>query len=166
MDDSQELVSIDIELNLSIIKQLHAKWMIEVYNEMTSAEGKDVCLKRWKVSDIKGAVELGVTKLPNLDPFDNIDSMLEEDCNNILVTDSSAILRAVLYIPSDHEIGRGNHDDHEEWIDEQSACEKFCMKQAVILNFWVIFEKLMSFYPKKIAKKPFKSLLFAAISDM
>ena len=166
MNDSQELVSIDIKLKLSIIKQLHTKWMMEVYNEMTSAEGKEVCLKRWKVSDIKGAVELGVTKLPNLDPFDDIDSMLEEDCNDILVIDSSAILRAVLYIPSDHEIGSGKHDDNEEWIDEQSARENFCMKQAVILNCWVIFEKHMNVYPKKIAKKPFKSLVFAAISDM
>ena len=45
--------------------------------------------------------------------------MLEEDCNDIPVIDSSAILRAVSYIPSDHEIGSGDDDD-EEWIDEQN----------------------------------------------
>ena len=42
--------------------------MMEVYNEMTSAEGKEVCLKGWEVFGIKVAVDLGVTKLPNLDP--------------------------------------------------------------------------------------------------
>ena len=42
--------------------------MIEVYNEMMSAEGKEVCLKGWEVCGIKGAVDLGVNKLPNLDP--------------------------------------------------------------------------------------------------
>ena len=51
MDDGWELDSIDIKLQISIIKQskqsLHAKWMMEVYSEMTSAEGKEVCLKGW-----------------------------------------------------------------------------------------------------------------------
>ena len=42
MDDGRELDSIDIELKLPIIKRLHAKWMMEIYNEMTSAEGKEV----------------------------------------------------------------------------------------------------------------------------
>ena len=135
MDDSRELDSIDIELKLSIIKPLHAKRMMEVYNEMTSAERKEVCLKGWEVSDIKGATELGVTKLLNLDPLDDFDSMLEEDCNDIPVIDSSAILRAVSYIPSDHEIRCGNDDDddddddddgdEEEWIDEQNERNVF-----------------------------------------
>ena len=30
MDDGRELYSIDIKLKLSIIKPLHAKWMMEV----------------------------------------------------------------------------------------------------------------------------------------
>ena len=107
MDDGRELDSIDTELKLSI-KPLHAKWMMEVCNEMMSAEGKVVCLKGWEVSGIKGVIELGATTLPNLDPFDDIDPMLEEDCNDILVIDSSAICRAVSYIPSDHEIGSGD----------------------------------------------------------
>ena len=39
MDGGRELDSIGIELKLSIIKPLHAKWMMEVCNEMTSDEG-------------------------------------------------------------------------------------------------------------------------------
>ena len=46
MDNGRELDSVDMELKLSVIKPLHAKWMMEVYNEMTSSEGKEVCLKR------------------------------------------------------------------------------------------------------------------------
>ena len=41
MDDGRELDSIDIELKLSIIKPLQAKWMMKVYNEMRLAEGKE-----------------------------------------------------------------------------------------------------------------------------
>ena len=58
---------------------------------------------------------------------DDIDPMFEEDWNDIPVIDSSAILRAVSYIPSDHEIGSGgddddddDDDDDEEWIDERN----------------------------------------------
>ena len=52
--------------------------------------------------------------------------MLEEDCNDIPVIDSSVILRAVSYIPSDDEIGSvhddddDDDDDDEELIDEQN----------------------------------------------
>ena len=64
--------------------------------------------------------------LSNLDPFGNTDSILEEDCNDCdEVIASSAILRAVSYMPSDHETGSGDDDDdddeeeEEEWRDEQ-----------------------------------------------
>ena len=97
--------------------------MMDVYNEMKPIEGKKVCLKGWKVCGIKGAVKLGVTKLPNLGLFDDIDPMLEKYCNDIPVIDSSVILRAVSYIPSDHEIG--GSDDDEEWIDEQNEGNVF-----------------------------------------
>ena len=129
MDGGRELDSIAVELKLSIIKPLHTKRTMEVYNEMTSAEGKEVCLKGWEVSGVKGAVELGVTKLPNLDPLDDNDLSLEEDCNDIPVTDSSTILRKVFYIPSNHEIGSGDDDDDddddEEWIDKENERNGF-----------------------------------------
>ena len=57
--------------------------------------------------------------------------MLEEDCNDIPVIDSSVILRAVSYIPSDDEIGSvhddddDDDDDDEELIDEQNETNNF-----------------------------------------
>ena len=123
MDDDRDIDSIDIESKLSIIKPFHAKWMIKALNEMTSAGEKELCLKEWEVSGIKDAVELGVIKLLNLDPFDDIDSVLEEDCNALPIIDSSAIFRPVSYISSDHEIGGGDDDDDNDdkkWIDEQN----------------------------------------------
>ena len=49
IDDSREPDSIDIELKLSIIEPLYARWMMEVYNEMTLAEGKGGMLKKMGV---------------------------------------------------------------------------------------------------------------------
>ena len=57
--------------------------------------------------------------------------MLEEDCNDIPVIHSSAILWAVSYIPTYHEIGSSNDDDDdddddsEKWIDERNERNVF-----------------------------------------
>ena len=52
-----------------------------MYNEMTLDEGRKVCLKGWEVSGIKAAVKQGLSKLPCLDPFSDIDPMVENDCD-------------------------------------------------------------------------------------
>ena len=81
MEDGKELETIEVLLKLSNIKPLHAKWLIEMYNEMTSSEGRKVCLKGWEVSGIKAAVEQGLSTLPYLDPFSDIDPIVENDCD-------------------------------------------------------------------------------------
>ena len=46
---------------------------------MTSSEGRDVCLKGWKVAGILDAAEKGLDGLPNLDPFHDIDFLVTGD---------------------------------------------------------------------------------------
>ena len=70
---------VDISLKLSIVKPLHAKWLIEMYNHMTSSEGRDVCLKGWKVAGILDTTEKGLDKLQNLGPFHDIDPLATSD---------------------------------------------------------------------------------------
>ena len=43
-----------------------------------------------------------------------------------------------------------------------SSFIKLCMKKVLVFKFWVIFDKVM-IVSAKIAKKPFKILLFGAI---
>ena len=81
MEDGKELETIEALLKLSNIKPLHAKCLIEMYNEMTSGEGRKVFLKGWQVSGIKAAVEQGLSTLAYLDPFNDIDPMVENDCD-------------------------------------------------------------------------------------
>ena len=40
--------SIEVPLQLSILKPLQAKWIIKLYDEMTSSSGKEVILKGWE----------------------------------------------------------------------------------------------------------------------
>ena len=57
MEEGEELETIEVPLKLSNIKLLHVKWLMEMYNKMTSDKGRKVCLKGWEVSRIKAAVE-------------------------------------------------------------------------------------------------------------
>lgn len=64
MDAGQKRDSVDIKLKFSIIKPLHVKWVIELYKEMTSGDGREVCLKGWELYGIKQAVEMRLSNLP------------------------------------------------------------------------------------------------------
>ena len=63
-----------------------------MYNEMTSGKGRKMCLKGWELSGIKAAVEQGLSKLPCLDPFSDIDPMVENDRDIQTINDLKMIL--------------------------------------------------------------------------
>ena len=46
-----------------------------MYNHMNSSEGRHVRLKGWKVAGILDVNEKGLDRLPNLDPFHDIDPL-------------------------------------------------------------------------------------------
>ena len=79
IDNGKDIKDVEISLKLSIVKPLHAKWLIEMYNHMTSSEGRDVYLKGWKVAGILDAAKKGLDGLPNLDPFHDIDPPATSD---------------------------------------------------------------------------------------
>ena len=86
LDEGKDIKDVKISLKLSIVKPLHAKWLIEMYNHMTASEGRDVCLKGWKVAGILAAAVKGLDGLPNLDPFHDINPLATSDCNESMVT--------------------------------------------------------------------------------
>ena len=40
------------------MKPLHAKWIMDLYNELTSEKGKEIVLSGWRASGILDAVEI------------------------------------------------------------------------------------------------------------
>ena len=116
MDAGQEIDAIEIPLKLSIVKPLHAQWLIEMFNEMTSDAGRNVCLKGWHVSGIKEAVETGLSK-PLLDPFEEIDPMMQGS-TEVRMAVPSNIAEAAKYVV---ETNAHDDDDEEDWIDENDA---------------------------------------------
>ena len=82
LDKGRDLNNIEVSLKLSVVKPLHAKWIIEMYDHMTSAAGKAVCLKAWEVTGILGAVKKGLKELAHIDPFNDIDPLASVSFEN------------------------------------------------------------------------------------
>ena len=59
LDKGLELESIEVKMPLTVMKPLHAKWLIEMYNVMTSEQGKDVIVSGWEASGICEAIKIG-----------------------------------------------------------------------------------------------------------
>ena len=78
------LEDIEVNLKLSLIKPIHAAWVVDFCNHMTTANGVETITSGWKAAGILDAVELGSSVLPSIDPFDDIDpllsSQLEDSC--------------------------------------------------------------------------------------
>ena len=70
-------------MKLSILKQLHAKWLIDLYNYMTSSDGQAVSLKGWNVAGITEDVQKGLNDFHDIDPLSFIpnaeDNTFEND---------------------------------------------------------------------------------------
>ena len=124
MDAGIELDDIDIKLCLSTLKPLHAGWLVELYNHMTTENGKQVILSGWRTTGILDAVKLGVAKLPCLDPFADIDPPIEDTvlsmgANLQTISTITEEERGIAYSRENME----NDSDEEYW--EQEGSEGF-----------------------------------------
>ena len=77
LENGQELEDIEIDYRLSVLKLLHATWLISFYDYISSPEVQAVIASGWKKLGIFDAVELGLSKLPVLDPFNDICPLME-----------------------------------------------------------------------------------------
>ena len=75
MDAGKSMGEIDIDLKLSVLKPLHASWLIELFNHMTSPARRAVSLEGWEVAGITEAVGNGISKHPSLATFHDIDPL-------------------------------------------------------------------------------------------
>ena len=107
---------IKVELKLSILKPLHAKWITELYNYLTSAEMKGIILDGWRRAGILDAVENGEKHLPPLDPFHDIDPMLDIP---IVLEPEELDERMFCSKYANMEIQGNLSDSDSEWEDEE-----------------------------------------------
>ena len=75
LDAGKSLDEISIKFKFTAMKPLHAKWVIDVFNQLSSFERKKVILAGWKASRILDALERGQAgfSCSFVDPYDEID---------------------------------------------------------------------------------------------
>ena len=87
LSEGKDLEDIDIPLTLSLLKPLHASWVVDLYNYHTTTKDKIAIEDEWKKVDITEAIEGGYSKLQPLDPFKSIDPLMSKENPSILCTD-------------------------------------------------------------------------------
>ena len=78
LDKGVSTDEVDIKLHLSLMKPLHAGWLVDFYNHMTSGAEKKVIDKGWTSSGIKDATALGLDSLLSIEPLRNIATMIAD----------------------------------------------------------------------------------------
>ena len=71
MDSGINFEDVDVDLKLSVLKPIHATWLVELNNFFTSIEGKVYVLKWWEKAGIKDVFN-GREVLPPVDAYQDI----------------------------------------------------------------------------------------------
>ena len=72
LDSGVVLDDVDVDLRLSVLKPIHATWIVSMYNHLSSSEGRQSIAKGWKKAGVTD-VASGSKKLPPEDPFEDLD---------------------------------------------------------------------------------------------
>ena len=62
----KKVEEIKIKFRLTTLKSLHAKWLVEYYNEITSENGSSVIINGWKAAGIYNAIKAGSSWLQSI----------------------------------------------------------------------------------------------------
>ena len=63
LDSGVVLDDVDVDLRLSVLKPIHATWIVSMYNQLSSSEGRQSIAKGWKKAGVTDVVS-GSKKLP------------------------------------------------------------------------------------------------------
>ena len=116
MQAGVKVENINIEFKLTTIKPLHAKWIVDYYNHITSKAGTDVIINGWKSAGIYDAIKTGKSTLPSIDPFNEIAPLAvssNEICNHNLVGVSDDLREGYVIEIDEDELEED--DDDTEW---------------------------------------------------
>ena len=89
--------------------------MVDLYNHMTTEGGKEIIHSGWKAAGITEALTLGTEGLESLDPFQDIDPMMEQsqpsnDCLDSICQLAESQLK-IAYTPMEEDAS----ENESEW---------------------------------------------------
>ena len=120
LDEGKQLQDIDVPLCLSVLKPFHAQWLVDFYNHMTTTAGRNIILYGWKTG-IMEALQAGTDGLESLDPFHDIDPLIEQQGERNVIFSATANQIAVLKSKYQLEIPDNSGGDESEWENEDDV---------------------------------------------
>ena len=130
MANKTALEDVQMKLELTKLKPLQAGWIIEFFNEMATSKGSEIIGNGWNASGIKDAIKLGTEKLPSLDPFEELDPMMNETEDIAQSTVLRMTTIACLSIEELEMLGSMEDDknideeDDGEWVDQSAQLDE------------------------------------------
>ena len=120
LEKGAPLDDIEVKLKLSVLKLLHAGWLIYAYDHLTSEAGRKIIANGWQSAGITSAISKGVQELPTLDPFDTIDPLVNhaDESDNHLPNMNSEEIDFFINLRGEEE----NSSD-DEWEMEDTGVE-------------------------------------------
>ena len=71
-----DITDVNVDLRLTVLKPLHAVWLVDLYNHLTSPVCVRLIAKGWEKAGISDLLD-GQTDLPPEDPYTDIELALE-----------------------------------------------------------------------------------------
>ena len=68
----KKVEDVEMKFPLTTIKPIHASWITDFYDHMSTEEGTKIIVNGWKASGILDAVRGGSAELSPIDPFQDI----------------------------------------------------------------------------------------------
>ena len=122
----KKVEEIKIEFCLTTLKPLHAKWLVEYYNEIKSENGSSVIINGWKAAGIYDAIKVGSSGLQSIDPFEDISPLVTEhdESESFLPTIIDQLIDELrenfVNVPFDEESSQWEQGDNEDVDSERN----------------------------------------------
>ena len=72
LSHGKKVEDMEVKFYCTVIKPLHAKWLMKFYNRITSEKGSEIIINGSKRSEIYDAIKNGSSSLLSIDPFSEI----------------------------------------------------------------------------------------------
>ena len=133
LDVGKQLQDINVSLHLSLLKSYHSEWLVECYNHMTTTAAQNVIQSGWRTAEITDALQVGVKGLGSLDPFQEVDPLIERegDENSAIFNATEAdiaVLKSKYSVDTQHDCDSGSDSEWENGYEidfERNAFDAF-----------------------------------------
>ena len=128
LSHGKKVEDIEIKFYLTVIKPLHAKWLIEFYNHITSKKVSEIIINGWKGSGIYDAVKNDSSSLPYIHPFNEIAPLIGTEKSNetdVTINQSSSLTESFMNDRYDEESDCSDWENENDIDFERSAFDTF-----------------------------------------